>query len=203
MATRSELTELLDSTLQDIIVDLYGVTDPSSHVGPANGHDNQNLPSLKYETQVTPINLGLHGESYVDDIVYENGSATTIIFRDDNTLFFDVIATAPNDNAMQRDNLYDAVEDVFGEYDGKRREPADLHGDVDEIRVGGTSDESRPDDAVRGDRLSIELDYSEYEEFSDFASLESLNTNLNVSDQSESEDSSQNNLDYNLTISSN
>lgn len=197
MATRSELTQLLDSELQSIISSEYGVSDPSSHVGPANHHDQQTLPSLQYETQVTPIKLGLNGESYVDEVVYNNGSAVSIIFRKDKTLFFDVIATAPNDNSKQRDELYEAVEDHFGKYDGKRNDAEDLHSDLDEIRVNSTSDESRPDDAVRGDRLSIEIDYKEYDEYTDFSSLESMSTDLVISDQEEPEEQTS---DYNHDI---
>lgn len=187
MATLPELTELLDSELQGIIATKYGIGTPSNHVGPSNSHDQQTLPSLQYETQVTPIKRGLDGEAYVDDIIYENGSATAIIFRKDYTLYFDVIASAGNDDTKERDELYTAVDQHFTQYVAWG-DAEDLHSDADELRLLGTSDESRPDDAVRGDRFSVELDFSAYLEWTGFSSLESVQMDVEVGNAVETVD---------------
>jgi hypothetical protein len=198
MATRSELTQLLDNELQNIISSVYGISDATPHVAPARTQDNQKLPALNYETQVTPLKHGMHGESYVDEVNYDtSGSVKEIVFGEDKTLYFDVTASVGNDDVKERDELYEAVEDHFGVYDGKRRDTSDLHADIDEIRIQSTSDESRPDDAVRGDRISLEIDYTLYDSYTGFSTMESFETNINISEQDESSSSEQ---DYNNTI---
>ncbi len=197
MATRSELTQLLDNELQSIISQRYGVTDATPHVAPARTQDDQTLPSLNYETQVTPQRRGMHDESHVDELKYTDGSVSAIVFRDDKTLFFDVTASVGDDDFKEKDDLYSAVENWFDIYDGKRKQPEDLHSDIDELRVLGTSDESRPDDAVRGDRLSLEIDFSVYDEYTDFDTMESFTSNIETKDQISQEEQT---IDYNHDI---
>ena len=187
--------------LEDVISNTFGVSDPSPHVAPVQTQEDQQLPSLNYNTQVEPISYGMHGSEYVDHLEYTNESVSGIVFAEDKVFYLDVIASASGDNMKQRDDLYTAVEDYFSIFDGKRSQPSDFNADVDEIRVGGTSDESRPDDAVRGDRLSIELDYTTYDTYTDFSSLESLTSNVTVKEFEENTDTTTK-FDYTNNFSS-
>lgn len=185
MATLSEVKQSLYEELVTVLSNKYGLSDPYNHVDPVQTGDDQVFPSLNFETQVIPVERGLHSAIYVDEVSYTNGTIDSITYRRDYTLFYDVIASVGNDDQEERADLYNAVENHFLTYLTHTASLDTINEDIDDISVDGTSDESRPDDAVRGDRLSIELEFSKYLTTSDVTPMNTVAMELTVEEDTD------------------
>lgn len=178
MAETADIKQAIYDELAGVIDRTIATANPYNHVSPASSTREQELPSLHFEAFASPITRGLHGESYVHDVQYNaNGSAEQIIYRRDYSLTTDVFTIVPEDDIRFKDELYSAVETTFSRY-RMWDEPSDFHEDVVDIRTEGATNESRPDDAVRGERLRIEIEFAQYHSYDEFATMERIEQSI-------------------------
>ncbi len=170
MVSKEGLKQRLYEELASVLEANTAVSNPYEHVAVHNTWEDEVYPSYVYETFGRPHSRGIDGSVHVDEIEYSGGEIAAIIYRKDSDLIVDISAFTDDGAEKQKDQLYQSLEDNFSEYN-MWKDPSDFHSDVRSIDVGGTSDVGRADEAIRGDRLRIEMEYSRYRTFDTFVPI--------------------------------
>ena len=172
MATKTEIRDTIHDELVDVVSEY--TDSPEDHVRPNQQLVDGELPALTYELFEAPLNHGFDGDIHTHDVIYDDGVLEKIIFRRDKEMTVDIAAHAGDADLTTVDKLYAAVEDHFLPYTDQIGEPSDLHEDVEDVDLQGTEDASRPDDAVHGERLRMQLAYNRFYELTDIDVIEDI-----------------------------
>jgi hypothetical protein len=175
MATKEDIKQTLYDELASLIDDVTDVQRPYDHVRVADRDEDERQPSYAFRETVIPYKLGLDGNVHVDDVTYDSeGYAQEVIYRRDQTISFEILATDDNDDVASKDALYVALQDFFTQFNTPAYSPSDFHADVQHIEVFGTTDVSRPDEAIRGDSFRVDIRYGRYTIFDDFQPMREI-----------------------------
>lgn len=170
MADRAGVLTALQSELEAVIDDATSVSSPSSHVGKLNVGGNVERPYIGFEAFASPIDRGIGGNVYVDDLLDtdDDDLLDAVVLARDYEVTYDVTYEADDDNAQLRDTIGTALADHFAQYVGPHGSPTDIHTDITGIEEGGENPANRPADDVRGARKRYLIEYKRTVTFTDF-----------------------------------
>lgn len=177
MASQQEIQDAILNVLSDVL-DSLGVQTPNEHVRIAERTDDPNLPGYEFSCFEADLTRGLGSNREVHDISH-SGTGVTVTTRRRKDLTVDILAHAAGDDHRDVLKLYDAAERKFDSFTEPHGDASSLHTDVDEIEIEDNSDASNPQDAVRGDRLRISLEYYRFNE-EQYDSMQHVKTDIEV-----------------------
>jgi len=182
MASKETIKQTLFDELTTVLSKNTSITDTGAHVDLLDDRgENTKDPFLGFEMFGQPNNRGLGGNVHVDEVVYSGGEIDYITHRIDTTLTVDIGILSSDPHL--KDQLYTAVRQRFAQYIGRGR-ANNLHADIERVRDGGYSDESRPDDGVHGDRQQYAIDYGFYYNVTDYTPITEINLSIEDLDES-------------------
>lgn len=169
---------------------LVSLSTPDEHVGLAQERDSnsQVYPFVGIQQIASrPHSAGIgSGELSVDFHSYDsNDLLTAIDYRRDVTLRLSVIPTTDND-AQLRDDLGEDLTDHLALVARKKDHPTDIDG----MHVEEATSQNQSEDFVWADGIPVEIEYERYITDNDPAVAETVNIDIDVTDDLDTSSSS-------------
>lgn len=185
MATKLDVLdavhELLATTISNTV---DGINTPYEHVRLTEQTEDAEtrLPAYTLDAFASDETVGLGGDVLTADTTV-TGAETTVTKLREKELTLDIAAHAAGDDARMVSTLYAAAEAAFVDIEDR---PEELHADVRDVNIDGTTDVSAPDTALRGDRLRVRLGYRRYFEQTE-VTMQDIDVTLTVDDSTDTE----------------
>jgi hypothetical protein len=177
MATRGQIKDSFYDELVSAATGTFDVTDANGNVEDTitveaddvsiiNPETPENVPGVVFDDAYTPLTYNGVGRS--ENIVQytQSGDEDTYIYHEYRRGQFDVSIQAPYESA--KEPIYEAVHTVFHQYQFGPWNSRDFQSECIDIRVDETTrtDSGDAEDIIRGDTMTVLVDYYRQYEFS-------------------------------------
>lgn len=158
---------------------LVSLTTPDNHVALAERRDEQVYPFVAIQKITTrPQTMGLgSGNVYVDELNYVSGSLDSVTYARDLAFRVEAIPLTDGD-AKLRDDMTEDLGDHLSVISRTDAYPTD----IEALDVGEHSPDERTDDFVRGDGISLGIEFTRYVTDNDPQVAEEVDLTITVGD---------------------
>jgi hypothetical protein len=178
---QSAVIEWLHDEISDFLggSTLVSLSNPDNHVSLAEQRDDQVYPFVAIQKIASnPESAGVgSGNLYVDELSYKAGALDAVTYGRDFDFRVEVIPLTDGD-AKLRDDLTEDLGDHLSIVARTGAHPNEM-GPID---VGEATPDERTDDFVRGDGISLGIEYSRYATDDDPDVAESVELTVSVGD---------------------